>query len=183
LVNTSPNCGGEGINPKEVNRMSDPYQYFDAMVANRSNTVSAEQALEGSATLSLETQRDLAETDVLTYVEDNFADFLRRLRHVGAQDQELLLGYFVLGKTQTTLAMLHGDNQSRCSAAIKLAMQKLGRYIMTGKPPAPLRVKRIMPNSIKPGPLHYKDAAALGQFRIAVEDSGFEHVFTGHATR
>ena len=95
-----------------------------------------ETALEGTTTVSLETQSDMAESDVLTYIEDNFAEFITTLRYLSKEDQELLLGYYVLAKTQTSLALLHRSTQTLCSARIRLAMQKMGTFIIMG-PPTP----------------------------------------------
>lgn len=97
-----------------------------------------ETALEGTTTVSLETQADMAESDVLTYIEDHFSEFLQNLRYLSKEDQELLLGYYVLAKTQTSLALLHRSTQTLCSARIRLAMQKMGTFILMGPPTAEL---------------------------------------------
>lgn len=57
----------------------------------------AEQ-LEGTTTISLETQGDLAEDDILTFVQENFTAFLKFLRYLKKEDQELLLSYYLLSK-------------------------------------------------------------------------------------
>ena len=113
--------------------MAENSLFFEAIVAARVILLDEETALEGGATLSLETQ-DMAESDVLTYVEHNFADFLRNLRFLSKEDQELLLAYYVLAKTQTALAKLHGSTQTLCSSRIRLAMRKMGTYIILGPP-------------------------------------------------
>jgi hypothetical protein len=76
----------------------------------------------------------MVESDVLTYIEDNFPEFLATLRYLSKEDQELLLGYYVLAKTQTSLALLHRSTQTLCSARIRLAMQKMGTFILMGPP-------------------------------------------------
>lgn len=78
----------------------------------------------------------MVESDVLTYIEDNFPEFLQTIRYLSKEDQELLLGYYVLAKTQTSLALLHRSTQTLCSARIRLAMQKMGTYLIMG-PPTP----------------------------------------------
>lgn len=110
--------------------------FFEAIVAARSVLLDDETALEGATTVSLETQTDMAESDVMTYIEDHFPDFLVNLRYLSKEDQELLLGYYVLAKTQTSLAMLHRSTQTLCSARIRLAMQKMGTFIILGPPTA-----------------------------------------------
>jgi hypothetical protein len=112
------------------------FSFFDAVVAARSVLLDDETALEGATTVSLETQTDMVESDVLTYIEDNFPQFLTNLRYLSKEDQELLLGYYVLAKTQTSLALLHRSTQTLCSARIRLAMQKMGTYLIMG-PPTP----------------------------------------------
>lgn len=125
-INTQ--CGG--------NRLAENSLFFEAIVAARSVLLDDETALEGCTTVSLETQADMAESDVLTYIEDHFAEFLRNLRFLSKEDQELLLGYYVLAKTQTSLALLHRSTQTLCSARIRLAMQKMGTFLLHGSPTA-----------------------------------------------
>jgi hypothetical protein len=110
--------------------------FFEAVVANRAMLLDDETALEGATTVSLETQPDLVESDILTYIQDNFADFIRALRFLSKEDQELLLSYYVLAKTQTTLAQIHRSTQTLCSARIRMAIQKLGTFMMLGPPTA-----------------------------------------------
>jgi DNA-directed RNA polymerase specialized sigma24 family protein len=110
--------------------------FFEAVVAQRSVLLDDETALEGGATISLETQTDMAESDVLTYIEEHFGEFLKNLRYLSKEDQELLLSYYVLAKTQATLAILHRSTQTLCSARIRKAMQKMGTFIMLGPPTA-----------------------------------------------
>ena len=116
--------------------MAENSLFFDAVVAQRSLLLDAETALEGEVTLSLETQTDMAEADVLTYIEDHFGDFLKNLRYLSKEDQELLLSYYVLSKTQETLAVLHRSTQTICSSRIRRAMQKMGTFLMMGPPTA-----------------------------------------------
>src|ERR1700733_6088096 len=104
--------------------MAENSVFFEAVVAQRSMLLDDETALEGCTTVSLETQSDMAESDVLTYIEGNFPEFIRNLRYLSKEDQELLLGYYVLAKTQATLAVLHRSTQTLCSARLRMAMQK-----------------------------------------------------------
>ena len=110
--------------------------FLDACIAQRSILLDDETALEGATTVSLETQTDMAESDVLTYIEDHFGEFLKNLRFLSDEDQELLLSYYVLAKTQATLATLHRSTQTLCSARIRMAMKKMGTFILMG-PPTP----------------------------------------------
>ena len=120
--------------------MAENSLFFEAIVAAWSIRLDEETALEGGATISLETQTDMAESDVLTYIEDHLPEFLHNLRYLSKEDQELLLGYYILAKTQTSLALLHRSTQTLCSSRIRLAMKKMGTFIILGLPtPAVMR--------------------------------------------
>jgi hypothetical protein len=108
--------------------------YFDAVTSNRAMLLTDEEALEGATTISLETCGDLQEDDILTYVQENFADFLTTLRFLKKEDQELLLSYYILSKTQNTLAIIHKSTQTVCSFRIRMAVKTLGTFIMMGEP-------------------------------------------------
>jgi hypothetical protein len=58
------------------------------------------------------------------------------------EDQELILSYYVLAKTQTTLAVLHQSTQTQCSSRIRMAMRKMGTFMLLG-PPTPDVLARI----------------------------------------
>jgi hypothetical protein len=116
--------------------MAENSLFFEAIIAARSVLLDDETALEGCTTVSLETQSDMAESDVLTYIEGHFPDFLRNLRYLSKEDQELLLGYYILAKTQATLAILHRSTQTLCSARLRMAMKKMGTFIIMGPPTA-----------------------------------------------
>lgn len=59
------------------------------------------------------------------YVEDYFPAFLFALHHLPAEEQELLLGYLVLGKTQQQLATAAATTQTVCSSRIRRSLFKL----------------------------------------------------------
>jgi len=107
--------------------------FFDAVIAARAVKLDAETALMGNTTVSLETQ-DMAESDVLTYIENNFPDFIRNLRYLSKEDQETLLSYYILSKTQTAIANLQRSTQTLCSSKIRLAMRKMCTVIICGSP-------------------------------------------------
>jgi hypothetical protein len=108
--------------------------FFDNIIAQRSLLLSEEDALEGATTVSLETQAEMGELDVLSYIEDNFPEFMRTLRYLPSEDQELLLSYYLLAKTQTTLAVLYRTTQTLISTRIRMAMQRIGTYMLLGPP-------------------------------------------------
>src|SRR4051812_13488089 len=80
--------------------------------------------------LSIETQ-ELAEEDIATFVQENFAAFLIALRHLWKEDQELLLScYYVLGKAEHSLALLNRAQQTHMSFKTRMGMKKLGTFLM-----------------------------------------------------
>jgi LAGLIDADG-like domain len=72
--------------------------YMEAVSASRAMLLSLEDALEGTTTISLETCGDLQEEGIYTYIQEHFSDFLKTLRFLKKEDQELLLSYYMLSK-------------------------------------------------------------------------------------
>jgi len=61
--------------------------------------LSDEDALEGQTLLSMESDPKFKEDQkILTYIQENFPMFMRMLRHLKKEDQELLLSYYLLSK-------------------------------------------------------------------------------------
>lgn len=114
--------------------MSEMTPYFDAITSARAMLLDEDEALAGATTISLETQADLAEDDILTYVQTNFAGFLKMIRFLSKEDQEMLLSYYILSKTQNTLALIHKSTQTVCSFRIRMAVKKLGTFMLLGEP-------------------------------------------------
>jgi hypothetical protein len=90
--------------------------------------------MEGITTVSAETVEELVKDDTLVYVSNNLPEFLRRLRFLSKEDQELLLSYYLLSKTQNTLALIHKSTQTICSFRIRMAIKKFGTFLMLGIP-------------------------------------------------
>jgi hypothetical protein len=122
--------------------MAENSPYFDSIVAHRAimnsrgdhGELDEREVLDGQTTISLETCTDMTEEDILTYVQENFPDFLKILRFLSKEDQELLLSYYILSKTQNTLALIHKSTQTVCSFRIRMAVKKLGTFMMLGAP-------------------------------------------------
>jgi hypothetical protein len=106
--------------------------YFLAIVAARAMTIS-EEDYQGEHTISLETQMDLMGDSVYAYVWNNFHDFITKIRFLSEEDQELLLSYYLLGKTQTALAIVNKSTQTICSTKIRMAAKRLGAHILLGE--------------------------------------------------
>ncbi len=75
---------------------------------------------------------DMAHSDVLTFVRNDFSGILRNIRYLSKEDQELLLGYYIIGKNQTNLAVIHGSTQSICSLKINMAILRLSFFLLCG---------------------------------------------------
>lgn len=113
--------------------MAETSAYFESIVAQRAMLLDPED-YQGEHTLSLETQADVVSQSILSYIHDNFGKFMEYLKFLSLEDQELLLSYYLLGKTQWSIARLHGSTQTICSFKLRLAMKRLGTYILMGIP-------------------------------------------------
>jgi len=136
--------------------MADASQYFNSIVADRAMLIDPDD-YQGEHTLSLETQADIIAQDIATYIFDNFKDFLTILKFLSAEDQELLLGYYILSKTQWSLARLHNSTQTICSFKLRLAIKKLGTYMLLGVPTA----EKIHEILVTFGKTHYNESVRL----------------------
>lgn len=101
------------------------------MVAARALTIHEDDYLKDH-TISLETQQELMGESIYAYVWNNFKDFVLKSRLLSDEDQELLFSYYVLGKTQTSLAIVNKSTQTICSSKIRMAIKRLGAYIILG---------------------------------------------------
>jgi hypothetical protein len=109
--------------------------YFESIVANRAQLLDEEEALEGGTLVSIETAEDQQpEEDIWVWLQEHFAEFLRLLRHLSKEDQELLLSYYLLGKTQSALATIHHSTQTVCSFKIRMAVKNLCVFLMMSEP-------------------------------------------------
>ena len=115
--------------------MAEDTAYFQSIVANRALLLDEQEALEGGVLVSIETAEDQAqEQDIWVWLQEHFEKFLRLLRHLSKEDQELLLSYYLLGKTQNTLATIHHSTQTVCSFKIRMAVKNLCVFLMMGEP-------------------------------------------------
>lgn len=115
--------------------MAEDTAYFQSIVASRALLLDEQEALEGSTLVSIETAEDQQqEEDIWVWLQEHFAEFLRLLRLLSKEDQELLLSYYLLGKTQSTLATIHHSTQTVCSFKIRMAVKNLCVFLMMGEP-------------------------------------------------
>jgi hypothetical protein len=125
--------------------MAENTQYFESITGRRAIAQYDEQtALEGGETVSLECQGDLVEDDYLTYIQENLPQFLRLVRWLTREEQELLLSYYLLSKTQNALALIHLSTQTIMSFRLRMAMKKLGAFMLFGGVPTVEQMSSIL---------------------------------------
>lgn len=107
--------------------------YMESIVAHRAMLLDDEEALAGNTTISLETQGGVEE-DIVTYIQENFENFIKLVRYLSLEDQEILLGYYLLGKSQNMLGQIHKMTQTTMSFRLRRAVKCLGTFIMLGVP-------------------------------------------------
>jgi hypothetical protein len=90
-------------------------------------------AVAGDNMLSIE-NCDMGEGDVYGWIQDHVAEFLGALQFLNGEDRELLLGYYLVGKSQTSLAPLHHSTQTLTSIRIREAMKRMGSILTLGAP-------------------------------------------------
>jgi hypothetical protein len=104
-----------------------------------------EGALYGAQLISAETDPDVQrEQDIFIFINGNFAAFLGYLRNLSASDQELLLAYLCLRKTQTQIAPIFRTSQTLCSASMRAAVRAMCAYIAFGGQPTEERMRPIL---------------------------------------
>jgi hypothetical protein len=104
-----------------------------------------EGALDGAQLISAETDPDMQrEQDIFIFINGNFAGFLNYLRNLSLRDQELLLAYYCLRKTQTQLAPIFKTSQTLCSAGMRAAVRAMCAYIAFGGQPTEERMRPIL---------------------------------------
>lgn len=131
-----------------------------------------EAALDGTQLISAETDPDLQrEQDIFIFINGNFAAFLGYLRNLSLRDQELLLAYYCLRKTQTQLAPMFKTSQTLCSAGMRAAVRAMCAYITFGGQPTEERMRPILQAvgaeeaslSTRPKTQHKEDGEYLSQ--------------------
>lgn len=146
-----------------------------------------DEQLEGATTISLETQADLAEEDILSFINENFDVFLKTLRFLKKEDQELLLSYYLLSKTQNTLALIHKSTQTVCSFRIRMAVKTLGTFMLVGGEPTEELLNEVLTKAGMERSLEREDQTAEHNEKVPdlskvvmeyVRTRNFQHVAT-----
>jgi hypothetical protein len=81
-------------------------------------------------TISLETQADMAIDTVGVALQENYGSFVRYMKFLALEDQELINLYYQVEKPQWCLAMFHRSTQTLCSQRLKLAVKRLALMAM-----------------------------------------------------
>jgi hypothetical protein len=122
--------------------------YMDSVAGDRAVLAydhDEEAALAGAQLISAETDSDLQqEQDIFIFISRNFAGFLRYLRNLSLRDQELLLAYYCLRKTQTQLAPIFKTSQTLCSAGMRAAVRAMCAYIACDGQPTEEQMRPIL---------------------------------------
>jgi hypothetical protein len=107
-------------------------------------TLSDEEALAGQTLLSIETHDGTPMDGFYIYCLQHFPDWLKAIRRLSPEQQEMLLSYYCLGKSQDSIGQLNGDNQSLCSFQVRLATRLAAAYVLMGGPPSAAWMKPIL---------------------------------------
>lgn len=132
--------------------------YMQKITADRSLLLEEQEALEGQTLLSIETCDDLSQDDFYVYSLEHPAEWLTVLRSLSLEQQEMLLSYYCLSKTQLILGRILGSTQTVCSFRIRMAIKVAGCFVMLGGPPTVEWMHKILlkagyENKLKKAPL------------------------------
>lgn len=115
--------------------MAETTKYFEAITAQRSMLIEDFEHFS-DATISLETQCDLARDTVGTAIQENFGAIRPYFDFLSPDDAEILTAYYILNKPQWCLATMYRSTQTICSAKIRMALKRLGLVMAyKGEPP------------------------------------------------
>ena len=118
--------------------------YMDSITSARSMLLTDEEALAGGTTISCETTDEFGVDDIYVYCQEHFADWLRVIRVLSREQQELLLSYYLLGKTQLVLSKLLRSTQTVISFRIRMAVKTAGTYMMMSGAPTVDQMRTIL---------------------------------------
>ena len=138
-----------------------PNGYMKGIVGTRAQLLTQDEQLAGATTLSIETHNDEFNSDTFyIYCREHFAEWLTVLRFLSLEQQELLLSYYLLSKTQSSLALIWGSTQTIQSFAIRMTALLAGAFMLFGGPPTAAQMREIL----LPSGLEYKlDGVKLSQ--------------------
>ena len=100
-------------------------------------------SLDGSQCISIETRND-DELELLDYINNHYFQFLRYVKQMDYYSQELLLSYFLIGKSQEQLAKIQGTTQTLTSRALHCAVRAALAIMLFGGPPSSDTITAIL---------------------------------------
>ena len=123
---------------------------FEEMITwDRAMQLTPEEALHGEVTVSLETQPDKIKNDFDDVLLSNLPMFLKVIRSLSLEDQEMLLSYHMLRKSQAAMARMYPHKtQTIASYQLRRAGLTLGAYLLFG---TPITKEAIAPVLLKAG--------------------------------
>jgi hypothetical protein len=100
--------------------------YFDLISHNRLKNANIEEMLEGGLLVSIESQEDHVTASLRGFIEDNTISFFRILRQLSPEQQDLIISYYILNKTQNQLAaQILNNTQTMTSFQLRKAVDAL----------------------------------------------------------
>jgi hypothetical protein len=123
---------------------------FEEMITwDRAMQLTPEEALHGEVTVSLETQRERVKNDFDDVLRSNLPMMLKIIRNLSREDQEMLLSYHMLRKSQAAMARIYPrKTQTIASYQLRRAGLTLGAYLLFG---TPITKEAIAPVLVKAG--------------------------------
>jgi hypothetical protein len=114
--------------------------YMEAVTSARSMLQTEEEGMAGEGTVSIETEGARTD-DFYTYTQEHFPAFLRLLRFASPEEQEMVLSYYICGRSQLALGSLFGRSQTQISYKVRMAVKTmLARF----RPPTEKEISKIL---------------------------------------
>lgn len=152
-------------------------RYMDAVT----DTASRESFDEGPPfdfrSISIETRGSPARPDMVSYFSSAFPSFRGRMIRLTVEQQEMLVEYYILRKTQTQIARLHGFKTQGCTVADGL--KEATKQLLRDMPTVPKKSNKKRTARIRR--LKFHDPSWLGDFEIDLKKSCADSLFTAKA--
>jgi hypothetical protein len=110
------------------------HAYLESLSIERTMLLSEEEQLHGDTTVSAETCDDLVSDGIDIFLHSNFPEFLKAMRKLTSEEQDLLLEYYILNKPQALIGKTHQTTQTQASFALRAAVGSLCAQMMLGMP-------------------------------------------------
>lgn len=111
-----------------------PSGYINRVSDKRALRLTEEQATAGNTLLSAECQPDLISDTIRECFEDNLAGFLCSLKNLPLPEQDMMVCYYLLQKSQTQVGKVFSITQTLCSQRIIRALRTIAACTMWASP-------------------------------------------------